>query len=155
MISGRLLSKLQIGKKYIITDGIGFYVLEPNENIIWCTDLQWPLHNGRFGIYKRTWQEILDENQDDRDFCHDIKYKYDTKHPTYQFTAHISKLFVSANTYFRTYGLYFLGEHKNDDISKLKKYCDLFRISYGYYSKKERLKNIYSNVLTIKQPINR
>lgn len=145
MISKRLLEKLQIGKKYLITHSYGgLYVLDIQEKVIWCSEIGW--NSQSFGIYKKDWQEILDENTDDREYYHDIKYNYDRTQPTYRFSAHIMKCFVSASTDLSLYDLFFLGEYKEDiDIDALKKYCNIFRISHQYSTKKERLKGIYKN----------
>lgn len=143
MISKRLLNKLQEGKKYLITNGIGFYLLEKKEDRIWCSELGYP-SSGFFSIYMKSWQDILDENRDDNDFFYEVKYKYNQTQPTYRYKAFISKLFVSSSVYFSTYDLFFLGEYKEDtDIKEIKRYCNLYGITYKWESKKQRRKSIY------------
>lgn len=143
MISGRLLNKLEVGKKYLITNGIGFFILSVKSDVIWCSELGWH-SNGFFGIYKREWDDVVRENLDDYDFCQDIKHRYDTTNPTYTFEAYVSCLFVGGRTYFSTYDLFFLGEYKeNTDMKEVRRYCNLFGLTYKWESKKQRRKSIY------------
>lgn len=143
MISTRLLNKLQEGKKYLITDGIGFYLLEKKEDRIWCSELGWS-SSGFFGIYMKSWEDVLGENRDDNDFFYKVKYDYDKTQPTYKYYAHVSKFFVSGSVYFSTYDLFFLGEYKEDtDIREIKRYCNLYGITYKWESRKQRRKSIY------------
>lgn len=149
MISERLLNKLQVGKKYLITNGIGFYALDIREDNMFCSEIGWH-SNGFFTIYPKSWQDVLDENVDDRDYHYDIKNNYDKTQPTYKYSAFMSKLFVSASTHFSTYDLYFLGEYKEDyNTEYFNKYCDIFKLNYKYKSKKERLKEIYSSRINL------
>lgn len=143
MISKRLLNKLQEGKKYLITNGIGFYLLEKKKDCIWCSELGWS-SSGFFGIYMKSWQDVLDENVDDSDFYYAVKYEYDQTQPTYKYYAHISQFFVSSQTSFSTYDLFFLGEYKEGtDIKEIKRYCNLYGITYKWESKNQRRKSIY------------
>jgi len=143
MISGRLLDKLQIGKKYLITDGGGFFILDVCEEVIWCSQLGWK-SEGFFGIYKKDWDSILDENKDDSKYWRTVKYDYDLTKPTYSYYAHISKLFVSGQAYFNTYNLYFLGEYGiTTEVKDLIKYCNVFKLNYKYFTRKERLLSLY------------
>lgn len=143
MISNRLLNKLQVGKKYLITDGIGFYILQRKEERILCSELSWS-NNGFFTIYMKSWEDILAENNDDDNFYYKVKHDYDQTQPTYKYEAFLSKLFVSGSVYFSTYDLFFLGEYNEDtDIKEIKRYCNLYGISYKWQSKRERRKSIY------------
>lgn len=143
MISTRLLNKLQVGKKYLITNGISFFILDIKSDVIWCSELGWS-SSGFFGIYMKSWEDVLDENRDDNDFFYKVKYDYDQTQPTYRYYAHISQFFVSSQTYFSTYDLFFLGEYKEDtDIKEVKRYCNLYGITYKWENKKERRKSIY------------
>lgn len=143
MISTRLLSKLQVGKKYLITDGIGFYILQKKEDRIWCSELGWS-SSGFFSIYMKSWEDVLDENRDDNDFFYKVKYDYDKTQPTYRYEAFMTRLFVCGSSSFSTYDLFFLGEYKEDtDIKEVKRYCNLYGITYKWKNKKERRKSIY------------
>lgn len=143
MISKRLLSKLESGKKYLVSDGIRFLIFEKNETVIWCRELGFP-SNGFFGIYMKDWESILRENVDNSDYYHDVKYRYDKTKPSCIYYAHLTHFFASGQVYFSLYDLFFLGEYKSDtDLEKAKIYCNLYHINYRYMNKKERRKNIY------------
>lgn len=143
MISTRLLSKLKVGKKYLITNGIGYYILDVKDDVIWCRELGFP-SSGVFGIYMKDWETVLRENIDDSKTWREIHYDYDKTQPTYRYYTRIVKLFVSAQTYFSTYDLFFLGEYNEDiDFAEIKRYCNLYGITYKWQSKKERRKTIY------------
>lgn len=143
MISKRLLNKLQEGKKYLITDGIGFYLLEKEEDRIWCSDLD-RSSGSFFSIYMKSWRDVLFENRDDNEFFYKVKYHYNQTQPTYKYTAFITKMFLAGSVDFSTCDLFFLGEYKEDtDIKEIKRYCNLYGITYKWENKKQRRKLIY------------
>lgn len=144
MISKRLLSKLESGKKYLISDGIRYLILKPENGIIWCSELGW-VSSCFFGIYMKDWESVLKENESDSNYYYDLKYNYDKTQPTYQYCAHLSHFFASGRVDFSLYDLYFLGEYKDDtDLEKVKKYCDIYGINFRWLKKSERRKRVYN-----------
>jgi len=147
MISRRLLSKLEIGKKYAITDGIRFFYIKKDEDVMFAYEIGFS-SNGLLGIYMKDWDTLLRENLNDSAYVYHINNVYDKTNPTYCYYAHITSLFASGPVDLSLYGLHFLGEYNSEfDIKKAKTYCNIFKISFKWKKRKERLEEIYGKII--------
>lgn len=146
MISQRLLFKLQEGKKYLFTDGIKYYIFIKKEDRIWVEEYGCP-SEGRITLHMKEWEDILllELKIHGDDYWY-VKNYYNLDNPTYRYDAFISRHFACGSVDFNTYNLFFLGEFTQEtNIGDLKRYCNLFGISYKWENKKERRKSIYKN----------